>query len=416
MTTLTKCRLCKSSSLTEVINLGEQYITSRFPVYGDWSTPKVPISLSRCNECFLLQTSQTTSSADMYEHEYGYRSGISNTMRAHLKTYQEEILRKVVDLKAGDVILDIGSNDATMLQYYDPTYKRIGVDPTGKQFQQYYGNVELVPTYFTKVNFQEVYGDTRCKVVSSISMFYDLPDPVQFAADIYDILDADGIWTCEQSYLLTMLQTNSIDTICHEHLEYYAIKQIKDIADRTGFKIIDISFNDCNGGSSRVYFAKKSSTKYTEMTISKILQDEASLTTLTIYNEFMSRVNQQVNSLKEFIMNARKEGKETWIYGASTKGNCLLQYANLGEDLIQYAVERNPQKIGKMTATGIPIISEETMRSAPPAYLLVLPWHFRKEITEREQTFLREGGGLIFPFPVFDVVNVVSAGQGRPLG
>jgi NDP-4-keto-2,6-dideoxyhexose 3-C-methyltransferase len=341
----------------------------------------------------------------MYEHEYGYRSGISNTMRAHLKTYQEEILRKVVDLKAGDVILDIGSNDATMLRYYDADYKRIGVDPTGKQFQQYYGNVELVPTYFTKANFQEVYGETRCKVVSSISMFYDLPDPVQFAADIYDILDADGIWTCEQSYLLTMLQTNSIDTICHEHLEYYAIKQIKDIADRTGFKIIDISFNDCNGGSSRVYFAKKLSTKYTEMTISKILEDEASLTTLTIYNDFVSRVNQQVNSLKEFIMNARREGKETWIYGASTKGNCLLQYANLGEDLIQYAVERNPQKIGKMTATGIPIISEETMRSAPPAYLLVLPWHFRKEITEREQTFLREGGVLIFPFPVFDVVT-----------
>jgi NDP-4-keto-2,6-dideoxyhexose 3-C-methyltransferase len=405
MATLEKCRLCKSPDLTEVINLGEQYITSRFPNYGDWSTPKIAISLSRCNDCFLLQTSQTTTAADMYEHEYGYRSGISNTMRAHLQKYQQEILGKV-NLEPNDAVLDIGSNDSTMLQYYNTNLKRIGMDPTGNQFKEYYGAVELVPTYFTKARYQEIYGNLRCKIVSSISMFYDLPDPVQFATDIHDILDDEGIWTCEQSYLLSMLESNSIDTICHEHLEYYAIRQIKEIADKAGFKIIDVSFNDCNGGSSRVYFAKKTS-QHKEVELDAILAKEeaAGLNTINAFVDFMERVNVQVNKLNEFIESARKEGKETWVYGASTKGNCLLQYANLGESSLKYAVERNPQKIGKMTATGIPIISEETMRASPPAYLLVLPWHFRTEIVERESDFLTQGGGLIFPFPEFTVVS-----------
>jgi NDP-4-keto-2,6-dideoxyhexose 3-C-methyltransferase len=396
--------LCKSVALTKVIDLGEQYITSRFPNYGDWSTPKIAISLSQCNDCFLIQTSQTTAAADMYEHEYGYRSGISNTMRAHLQKYQQEILGKV-NLEPDDAVLDIGSNDSTMLQYYDTNLKRIGIDPTGNQFKEYYGKVELIPTYFTKANFQKVYGSTRCKIVSSISMFYDLPDPVQFATDIHDILDDEGIWTCEQSYLLSMLESNSIDTICHEHLEYYAIRQIKEIADRAGFKIIDVSFNDCNGGSSRVYFAKKSS-QHKEVILGNILAKEeaAGLYTINAFVDFMERVNTQVKRLTEFIDSARKEGKETWVYGASTKGNCLLQYANLGESSLRYAVERNPQKVGKMTATGIPIISEETMRSSPPAYLLVLPWHFRTEIIERESAFLKTGG-LIFPFPEFTVVR-----------
>jgi NDP-4-keto-2,6-dideoxyhexose 3-C-methyltransferase len=311
-----------------------------------------------------------------------------------------------VNLEPNDAVLDIGSNDSTMLQYYNTNLKRIGMDPTGNQFKEYYDAVELVPTYFTKANFQQVYGNLRCKVISSISMFYDLPDPVQFATDIHDILDDEGIWTCEQSYLLSMLETNSIDTICHEHLEYYAIRQIKEIADRAGFKIIDVSFNDCNGGSSRVYFAKKLS-KHKEAALDAVLAKEeaAGLNKINAFIDFMERVNVQVNKLNKFIESARKEGKETWVYGASTKGNCLLQYANLGESSLRYAVERNPQKIGKMTATGIPIISEETMRSSPPAYLLVLPWHFRTEIVQRENDFLKQGGGLIFPFPEFTVVS-----------
>lgn len=406
-----ECRICSNTNLTDIISLGEQYITSRFPTYGDFSTLKTGIDLCLCSHCGLVQLKQIMDSSELYEYEYGYRSGISNTMRAHLLEYKTEICDKVAQLLPGDTIIDIGSNDSTMLQYYSGDYRRIGIDPTGTQFRQFYGDVELLPTYFNSANVKAAFGDTlnRVKIVSSISMFYDLPDPVQFAKDIHSILDDDGIWTCEQSYLLTMLRSNSIDTICHEHLEYYALHQIKEIADRAGFKIIDVKFNDCNGGSFRIYFAKQSSTKYTESTelVARILKEEREYGILNpqVYSDFMANCDTQIRYLTDFIQTANKNGKKAYIYGASTKGNCLLQYAQLGEDHMKYAVERNPQKIGKMTSTGIAIIGEETMRESPPDYLLVLPWHFRTEIVEREHAFLAGGGQLIFPFPRFEIVG-----------
>ena len=407
-TYLYNCRICKDDKLVDVISLGEQFITSRFPKYGDFSTPKTQITLCMCKTCGLIQLRETTDSSELYEYEYGYRSGISNTMRDHLKKYQEEIVSKV-QLEIGDIIVDIGSNDSTMLQYYSSDLRRIGVDPTGKQFQQYYGDVELLSTYFNCENFLNNFGKIKCKIVSSISMFYDLPDPVQFAKDIHSVLEDDGIWTCEQSYLLTMLKLNSIDTICHEHLEYYALHQIKNIADRANFKIIDVLFNDCNGGSFRIYFAKRDSILHKENTelINKILLNESEVGIMNeqLYKNFMKNCDIQVKYLKDFIETVNKNNKKVYIYGASTKGNCLLQYAKLNETHIKYAVERNPKKIGKMTITGTEIISEETMRDSPPDYLLVLPWHFRNEIMSRETSFSSSGGQFIFPFPHFEIIG-----------
>lgn len=415
ITTLTNCRICNNTDLTDVIDIGEQIITSRFPVYGDFSTPKTPITLCKCAQCGLVQLRQTTSPNELYEHEYGYRSGLNNTMRAHLKQYHEEILSKISP-NPGDTIVDIGSNDATMLKYWSSAYRRIGVDPTGSQFKQYYGQpghkdaIELIPTYFTLENVLSKISRKSVKVVSSISMFYDLPDPVKFARDIYEILEDQGIWTCEQSYLLTMLKRNSIDTICHEHLEYYALTQIKEIADRAGFKIIDVLFNECNGGSFRIYFAKIGSllAMSTDTTaVDNILRDEKNYGIMTddLYKKFMENCYQEVHKLKEFIETANSNKKRVYIYGASTKGNCLLQFAGIGEQHIKYAVERNPNKVGKMTSTGIEIISEETMRQNPPDYLLVLPWHFREEIIARESAFLEGGGQFIFPFPQFELYS-----------
>ena len=408
MSYLTDCRICNSKKLLDVIELGEQMITSRFPIYGDYSTPKTNITLCMCENCGLVQLRETTNSSELYEYEYGYMSGISNTMKTHLKLYQEEIT-SIISLKEGDIIVDIGSNDSTMLQYYSNTLRRIGVDPTGNQFKQYYKDVELLPTYFTYANFTEKFGNLSCKVISSISMFYDLPNPVQFAKDIYNLLDENGIWTCEQSYLLSMIDSNSIDTICHEHLEYYALKQIKYIADLAGFNIINVFFNNCNGGSFRIYFAKKTSNVYKENTIliNSILkiEEERDIMNPSIYNNFMTSCNTQINYLKKLIQIANSQDKNIYIYGASTKGNCLLQYGNINESHIKYAVERNPNKIGKMTSTGIPIIGEEMMRENPPDYLLVLPWHFKDEIIKREEVFLNNGGQFIFPFPNFEIIG-----------
>ena len=405
---MTTCRICSSLNCEEVINLGNQSITSRFPVVGDYSTISTPIALVICRDCSLVQLKESVMQSELYEYEYGYRSGINNTMKNHLQKYNDYI-QSYLSLSPGDYVLDIGSNDATFLKYYPVTVNRVGIDPTGKQFANYYEDITLIPTYFTKDNVASLLPSAKFKVVTSISMFYDLPDPVQFAKDIYAILDDSGIWSLEQSYLLTMIKKKSIDTICHEHIEYYAVKQIKNIMDRAGFKIINITENDCNGGSFRITVAKKECTKFMEAInlIKKYLDNEKvyKLSDPNTYKQFMKDCDYEVEKLTALLKAINASGKKTYIYGASTKGNCLLQYAKIGTDLIQYAVERNPQKVGKMTATHIEIISEETMRKNPPDYLLVLPWHFKEEILKREGTFLENGGQFIFPLPAVSIVG-----------
>ena len=405
-----KCRICKNKNLEIVISLGHQKNTSIFPKYGNILNKTYPIDLVLCSDCGLLQLNETTPSYEMYETGgYGYRSSISYTMKKHLTDYNKELISKI-NFNSNDIVVDIGSNDAFTLKLYDNSLRRIGVDPTGKQFKEYYtDNIELLPNYFTLKNFKDNFGEIKVKVVTSISMFYDLPDPVQFAQDIYQILDNDGIWSCEQSYLLYMLDTNSIDTICHEHLEYYSLSQIKEIANRANFKIIDVKFNDCNGGSFRIYFAKKESEIYSEATelINEILTNEEKykLKEKETYKKFIKNCDYELNKLTNFINYVNDNEKTIQIYGASTKGNCVLQYCNITEDKVKYAVERNPNKVGYSTSTGIEIISEETMRKNPPDYLIVLPWHFKKEIIEREHEYLKNGGQLIFYFPTFEIIS-----------
>ena len=377
-----------------VVDLGEQVITSRFPAIGDTSTPKTPICLVLCRGCGLVQLRDLVSGSEMYEHMYGYRSGLNEMMRSHLAEYNAE-LQTMVTLQPGDAVLDIGSNDATFLSNYLPTLRRIGCDPTGRQFEEHYTNMEIVPTYFT----QSSVPDVKYKAVSSISMFYDLPNPIQFARDVYNVLADDGVWTLEQSYLGTMIEQNSIDTICHEHVEYYGLCQIKRIMDAANLKIRKVSKNTCNGGSFRIYVAKRESS-YIEADLSSWMSEEAYLLDPQTYRDFIARCDVQVAKLTEFLSTHL-----TYVYGASTKGNCLLQYANITPSLVPYAVERNPLKFGKMTSTGIPIVSEEFMRLSPPEAMLVLPWHFKDAIVKREAEFLRQGGKLVFPFPVFEVVG-----------
>lgn len=394
------CRVCKTETCKDIIDLGNQVITSRFPKIGEPPAPTTPMKLMMCDTCGLVQLRDLVPGSEMYEHMYGYRSGISGTMRAHLHDYNREIMLLAL-LKDGDAVLDIGSNDATFLKMYPTIFLRHGCDPTGAQFVSEYGSdILLTPTYFTKEAVAPL-GYTY-KVVSSISMFYDLPDPVQFARDVYDVLHQDGLWTFEQSYIKTMLERNSFDTICHEHVEYYGIRQIKHILDLAGFKIVRVSLNDCNGGSSRIFAAKKDS-RWTEdvPTVQRLLDEEAFLSDPATYSRFMIRCDTEIAKLKAHLAT----GKKTYVYGASTKGNCLLQFAGIGPELVKYAVERNLAKVGCTTATGIEIISEETMRAAPPEYLLVLPWHFKTEIVARESEFLKAGGKLIFPLPTFEIVG-----------
>lgn len=411
------CRICGNENLVSLINLGEQALTGVFPKSKFEKITSGPLELVKCHPksenddvCHLVQLHHSYDSSEMYGLNYGYRSGLNQSMVGHLTSIVKEIIA-AVDLKKDDLIIDIGSNDSTLLQQY-PGGKGLiltGIDPTGIKFKKYYpSHINLIPDFFSFENINKKFPGKKAKVITSIAMFYDLEDPISFVKQIHETLSDDGIWVFEQSYMPTMLETNSYDTICHEHVEYYSLRQIKYMLDKVGFKILDVVLNDVNGGSFRIAAAKNNSTHIPK---SSALECESAekklmLDTLKPYEEFNKNVDLHKKKLLSFIIELQQQGKKFFGYGASTKGNVILQYCGISFKEIPFIAEVNEDKFGSFTPfTHIPIISEKEARAMKPDYFLVLPWHFRKGILEKEKEFLKSGGKFIFPLPKIEIIG-----------
>jgi hypothetical protein len=321
-------------------------------------------------------------------------------------------IRALVSLHDGDLVIDIGSNDSTLLRAYSECgLNLVGIDPSGPKFSRYYPpHVTLIPDFFNAQLIAEHFPGRRAKVVTSIAMFYDLDRPIDFVRDIVQVLDDDGVWVFEQSYLAFMLQTRSYDTVCHEHLEYYALKQIKWLLDHAGLKIIDVEFNDANGGSFSVTAAHTASSyRAVDVVVKQVLDDEERLGLFDVstYSAFADCICLHRQHLCALLDELRRAGKQVFGYGASTKGNVLLQYCGITPERLPFIAEVNEDKFGAYTpGSRIPIISEEEAKAMRPEFFLVLPWHFRAGILQREQAFLEAGGKFIFPLPSIEVVSL----------
>lgn len=409
--TISKCRICGSSNLINIMSLGEQTLTGVFPRSKKEKVTSGPVDLVHCASegcCGLVQLKQSYDLSEMYGMNYGYRSGLNASMVKHLHSKVDKILSLGI-LQHGDLVIDIGSNDATTLRAYPPgLYQLVGIDPTGVKFSSYYPpEIHLIPEFFSAEAVAKALSGKKAKVISSFSMFYDLEDPIAFAKEIEGALDAEGVWIFEQSYLPAMLRTNSFDTICHEHLEFYALKQINWIAEKAGLKVLDVEFNDVNGGSFSITAAKVGSTHQpnTEW-LNKILDDEQALglETTKAFDDFKVRVEAARVELMNFLITAKKEGKRVCGLGASTKGNVLLQYYGIDEQLLPQVGEVNEDKFGSYTpATLIPLVPEEQVLESNPDYLLVLPWHFRSFFVSLPSM---KGRTLVFPLPNFEIVRL----------
>ncbi|MDI1270360.1 MAG: class I SAM-dependent methyltransferase [Polaromonas sp.] len=408
---VSKCRICGNTQLECVLDLGEQMLTGVFPRKKNANVTIGPLRLVKCvggsETCGLLQMEHSYDLAEMYGENYGYRSGLNASMVAHLHGKVKRILGQV-DLRAGDLVLDIGSNDSTTLKAY-PSEGLVlaGIDPTGIKFHAYYPkHIDLIPDFFSAALVKERFPGKKAKVVTSFSMFYDLEAPMAFMQEVHEVLADDGIWVFEQSYMPTMLDTNSYDTVCHEHLEFYALSQIKWMADRVGFRILDVEFNDVNGGSFSITVAKGSGDEVPVPAVQKILDTERSrgLDTLAPFHAFADRAARTRRDLLAFLQVARAEGKTVAALGASTKGNVLLQYCNLTENEIPFVGEVNSEKFGCFTpGTWIPIIPEAELLAKTPDYVMVLPWHFRSFFVSNKKF---SGMNLVFPLPEVEVVKI----------
>lgn len=408
---VSKCRICGNTQLECVLDLGMQMLTGVFPREKNAKVTTGPLRLVKCvgdsETCGLLQMEHSYDLAEMYGENYGYRSGLNASMVAHLHGKVKKILGQV-DLRSGDLVLDIGSNDSTTLQAY-PSEGLVlaGIDPTGVKFHAYYPkHIGLIPDFFSAALVKERFPGKKAKVITSFSMFYDLEAPMAFMQEVHEVLADDGIWVFEQSYMPTMLDTNSYDTVCHEHLEFYALSQIKWMADRVGFRILDVEFNDVNGGSFSITVAKGSGNEAAIPAVQKILDAERSrgLDTLAPFHSFAEHAARTKRDLLAFLHAARAEGKTVAALGASTKGNVLLQYCDLTENEIAFVGEVNPEKFGCFTpGTWIPIIPEAELLAKKPDYIMVLPWHFRSFFVSNRKF---SGTNLVFPLPEVEVVKI----------
>jgi NDP-4-keto-2,6-dideoxyhexose 3-C-methyltransferase len=413
MITRTTCRVC-GGQLDPILSLGEQYI-SNFVTPETPNGNKAPLDLVLCRRCTLLQLRHTVPADWMYQN-YWYRSGTNQTMRDALAdiTNTAEYL---IDLRAGDTVLDIGCNDGTLLSSYKTKgIRRIGFDPAVNlaPFSQQVTD-QLVIDFFSA----EAYGvsSPRPKIVTSVAMFYDLEDPNKFVSDIKQVMHRDGVWVLQMSYLPLMLKQHDFGNICHEHLEYYSLQSLEYLLESHGFMVSDVQMNDVNGGSIRVFirnngaddtlFADATYRKLATERVRKMRAQEAKmgLSEAAAYLDFATWIKRIRGDVHNFVADQVLSGKIVAVYGASTKGNVMLQYFGLDNSLISFAAERNPDKWGLITTgTRIPMISEEDARAQHPDYFLVLPWHFIEEFREREKAYLFGGGKFIVPLPHFTLI------------
>ena len=415
--TRTTCRVCGSSDLHDLYSLGNLYV-SDFVDRPDQGI-KAPLDMIMCEHCSLVQLRHTAPQEFMYTRFYWYRSGVTDTMKAALKDITQNI-EKRVDLKPGDIVLDIGSNDGTMLRLYEkPGIVRVGVEPASNLAEEGRKDLDFfINDFWTRENYEKVV-PRKAKVITAIGMFYDMEDPNQFIRDAALCLEDDGIFVAQLMCLKNMLDTNDVGNICHEHLEFYSLSSLEFLLERNGLKVIDIEHNLVNGGSYRVYACLENATLPTRPRargreaevpgarerMERFRGEEKGFTEPGIHKEFFRRIEENKKKCVDFIRAEVQKGKKVWVYGASTKGNTILQYYGLNHADIEAASERSPEKWGKFTVgTGIPIVSEDEARKAKPDYFLVLPYAFFDEFYKREEEWRRGGGKFIVPLPEFRVV------------
>jgi SAM-dependent methyltransferase len=403
-----KCRICKSKNLQIVLNLGSQALSGKFPKSSKKKILKTPLSISICKHCKFVQLTHNFDNTYLYNFEYGYESGINSTMKNHLLKIAQKV-SKIKKLTKKSVVVDIASNDGTLLNSYNKNIVKVGIDPILNRFKKNYKNIKYkIPDFFSYNKFKNLKLKKKADVITAFAVFYDISNPNDFLSDVKKCLDEKGIFVIEQSNLAYMIKLNSFDTICQEHLGYYSTNIIKALIERNELKIFDHEYNKSNGGSSRYYITHKENNKIKvkNKNIYNALkfEEKFKLGDIKTYVKFEQNIKKIKIQCKKKIDSILKSNKTIHGYGGSTKGNVILQYFNINNKNIKFISDRNPFKFNRYTpGTKIKIISEKKSRNLKPNYYFVLPWHFKKEILKREYKIRKKNTKFIFPLPKFSI-------------
>ena len=398
-----KCKNCSSLSLLKLFSLGNLNFTGKFPKNKSTNINKAQLGLVMCRKCSLVQLNRSFNLKYLYGPDYGYKTGINKTMRDHMNDIRLMLSSKS-KLTQGDYVLDIASNDATLLNFYSKKVIKVGVDPLVNKYFKFYKNINYkISDFFSADKILENKINKKFRIITALSVFYDAENPNKFLSDVERILHDDGIFMLEQADLLSIIKFKMFDTICHEHLYYYSTKVIINMIENNNLRIFDLKRNSINGGSVQYLICKKNSKYKTNYkVIKKVLSEEKRfrLDKKKTYSYFIKDINNIRSRLRKILNSLINNKKIVHGYGASTKGNVLLLYFGLNQKHIKYIADRNPKKFNHYTpGTKIKIISEKKSRELSPDYYLVLPWHFKKEILKRESSIRKKGCKFIFPLP-----------------
>tara|TARA_B100001093_G_scaffold233794_1_gene224072 strand:- start:2928 stop:4199 length:1272 start_codon:yes stop_codon:yes gene_type:complete len=406
-----ECRVCQHKDLVTVISLGNQYFSDFLDNKDELKgNERTPLELVICGneKCRLLQTKHTVSRSALFTDNYWFRSSVNESLVEGLYDISSVVQEKL-DIKENDYILDIGCNDGTLLRSFKSGIK-VGFEPATNIYNDAKkGTKKIINDFFSYEAFTKYFPDIRCKSITSIAMFYDLEDPNKFVSDISKCLDKDGVWTIQMAYLKTDIDKNGFDNIVHEHLEYYSLYSLEYLLSRHNLEVFDLELNDLYGGSIRTYIKHKECKKFKihdsviELRKAEI---EDKFSEIQTYLNYASRVEKLKEKLLKFIIEEQSKGKTIYCYGASTKGNTILQYFDINENLIEKVVDRDHRKFNKYTVgTNLKVISEEEGREQHPDYFIVLPWHLTDFFVQREKEYLEKGGKFVLAFPSLTIIS-----------
>jgi len=399
---ISKCRNCQSKLLEKLFSLGKLSFTGKFPSKKREVISKAEISIVICKKCKLVQLDRNFNKKFLYGKDYGYRTGINKTMTNHVKAVVKN-MEQLTKLKDKEYVLDIASNDGTLLNFYSKKNIRVGIDPIINKHKKYYKYINYKFSNFFSFNIvSKKLPKVKFKIITALSMFYDLENPNTFLKDCSKLLHKDGVLLIEHADLYSIVKNNIFDTFCHEHLEYYSSKVIIDMVKKHHLRVFDHKFNDINGGSSQYFICHKNAKFVTKKSIKNILgiEKKFQISNIVTYKTFFKKIQDIKKKLLLKISIILKNKKSIHGYGASTKGNVLLQYFGIDNKQIPYIADRNKLKFNKYTPGAcIKIVSEKFSRKLKPDYYLVLPWHFKKEIIIREEKIIKRGTKFIFPLP-----------------
>ncbi len=408
-----RCRLCQGV-LDPVLDLGHLALPT-FPRPEDDPAPRVPLDLTTCRTCGLVQLRHTVS-PDALFRTYWYRSSTNEAMQAELTDIVRAALA-AVDVEANDPVIDIGANDGFLLSQYPLCLphrrpERIAFEPAHnlkdacrRHAEQHWAEY-FPPTGETRAtHVLPVAWRRKVKVLTSIACFYDVEDPTAFVQAVDVLLAEDGVWIVQLQDLAQTVEATAFDCVCAEHLTYWSLASFEFLLARTDvdLHIVHAERRPINGGSLRLLIRRRHHT--VDETVHTLAEQEAASITWQALERFAWSAVVARTQIEAAVHAATRAGLTVDLYGPSTKAETLTQWVGLGPPRIRQAWERHPDKIGRLTAMGIPIVDEETGRADPPDLLLVGIWQFREGILRREADYLAGGGRLLFPLPVVDVVS-----------